>query len=77
MKLKLTIVHDVKGVWLDRGEINKIANIQNRYEDAHYQKYYYGRRYYDDDNNDNINDDYYDSRRKKGNSLKTYFILIN
>lgn len=39
-----------KGVWLDRGEIDKIANIQNNYEDAYYQKYHYGRRDYDDDN---------------------------
>ena len=31
-----------KGVWLDRGEMDKIANIQNKYEDAHYQKYHYG-----------------------------------
>lgn len=32
-----------KGVWLDRGEIDKIASVQIRYEDAHYQKYHYGR----------------------------------
>ena len=38
-----------KGVWLDRGEIDKIASVQNRYEDAHYQKYHYGRREYDED----------------------------
>lgn len=25
-----------KGVWLDRGEIDKIASVQNKYEDAHY-----------------------------------------
>ena len=30
------------GVWLDRGEMDKIANIQYKYEDAHYQKYHYG-----------------------------------
>ena len=28
-----------KGVWLDRGELEKVANMQNRYEDEHYQKY--------------------------------------
>ena len=32
-----------KGVWLDRGELEKVANMQNRYEDEHYQKYHYGR----------------------------------
>jgi uncharacterized protein len=42
-----------KGVWLDRGEIDKIANIQSRYEDTHYQKYHSGRRDYDDDD-DNV-----------------------
>ncbi|HEX6029298.1 MAG TPA: zf-TFIIB domain-containing protein [Nitrososphaeraceae archaeon] len=50
-----------KGVWLDRGEIDKIANVQSRYEDAHYQKYHYGRGGYDDDD-----DDYYNRRRKRG-----------
>jgi Zn-finger nucleic acid-binding protein len=52
-----------KGVWLDRGEMDKIANIQNKYEDAHYQKYHYGRKEYDDDDDD---DDYYNRRRKRG-----------
>ena len=28
-----------KGVWLDRGEIDKIAKVQNGYEEEHYQKY--------------------------------------
>jgi len=32
---------------LNRGEIDKIANIQNKYEDAHYQKYHYGQSDYD------------------------------
>jgi len=36
------------GVWLNRGEIDKIANIQNSYEDTHYQKYHYGQRDYED-----------------------------
>jgi Zn-finger nucleic acid-binding protein len=40
-----------KGIWLDRGEIDKIANIQ--------EKYYYGRRDYDNDD-----DDYYNRRRR-------------
>ena len=50
-----------KGVWLDRGEIDKIANVQSRYEDAHYQKYHYGRRDYDDD----YDDDYFNRRTRK------------
>ena len=58
-----------KGVWLDRGEIDKIANIQNRYEDAHFQKYHYGRRdYYDDDD-----DDYYNRRTRKRGFLGDLF----
>ena len=48
-----------KGVYLDRGEIDKIANIQSRYEEEHYQKYHRDRREYDDD-------DYYDRRRRGG-----------
>lgn len=48
-----------KGVWLDRGELEKVANMQNRYEDEHYQKYHYGRGHDDDD------DDYYRSRKHK------------
>jgi uncharacterized protein len=48
-----------KGVWLNRGEIDKIANIQNRYEDAHYQKYHYGQSEYDE-----YDDSYYSGRRK-------------
>jgi uncharacterized protein len=48
-----------KGVWLNRGEIDKIANIQNRYEDAHYQKYHYGQSDYDD-----YDTGYYSGRRR-------------
>ncbi len=32
-----------KGVWLDRGELEKITNIQDRYEEDHYKKYRYER----------------------------------
>ena len=49
-----------KGVWLDRGELEKVANMQNRYEDEHYKKYHYGRGHDDDDD-----DDYYRSRKHK------------
>lgn len=59
-----------KGVWLDRGEIDKIANIQSRYEDEHYQKYHYGRKDYDDDDDD---DDYYNRRRRKRGFLGDLF----
>jgi uncharacterized protein len=58
-----------KGVWLDRGEIDKIANVQSRYEDAHYQKYHYGREDYDDDDDD----DYYNRRRRKRGFLGDLF----
>ena len=49
-----------KGVWLDRGEIDKIANVQSKYEDEHYQKYHHYEKDYDDDD-----DDYYNKRRRK------------
>ena len=57
-----------KGVWLDRGEIDKIANIQSRYEEEHYQRYHRDRRAYDGDDYYNRrreydDDDYYNRRR--------------
>ena len=59
-----------KGVWLDRGEIEKIANVQNRYEDEYYKKYHYSRRAYDDDDDD----DYYSRKhRKRGGLLGDLF----
>ena len=49
-----------KGVWLDTGELKKVANIQNRYGEKEY-------------NND---DDYYSKRKhKKGDLLQIYLIL--
>ncbi len=49
-----------KGVWLDRGELEKVANMQNKYDDDHYNKYHFGKdRDYDDD------DDYYSRRKHK------------
>lgn len=51
-----------KGVWLDRGELEKITSIHNRYDDDHYQKYHQGRDYDDDD-------DYYNKRRNKKKSF--------
>ena len=60
-----------KGVWLDRGEIDKIANVQSRYENAHYQKYHYGRGDYDDDDDDE--DDYFKRRRGKRGFLGDLF----
>lgn len=56
-----------RGVWLDRGELEKLTSMQNRYEDDHYQKYHYGRDYDDDD-------DYYKRRKhKKGGFLGDLF----
>jgi uncharacterized protein len=55
-----------RGVWLDRGELEKITSMQNRYDDDHYQKYHYGRDYDDDD--------YYRKRKhKKGGFLGDLF----
>jgi uncharacterized protein len=48
-----------KGVWLDRGEIDKIANIQSNYEDQHINQYHYRNGEYDDYYYDN-------SRRRRG-----------
>jgi Zn-finger nucleic acid-binding protein len=47
-----------KGVWLDRGELEKVANMQNRYDDDHYNKYHMGRDHDDDD-------EYYSRRKHK------------
>lgn len=47
-----------RGVWLDRGELEKVGNMQNKYEDDHYNKYHYGKDHDDDD-------DYYYRRKHK------------
>jgi hypothetical protein len=52
-----------KGVWLDRGEIDKIALAQNRIDKEHYQRYHRDRDY------DDYDDDYYrygGHRRRRG-----------
>ena len=49
-----------KGVWLDRGEIDKIAKIQRSYEDQHYNKYHFREGGYDD-----YYDDYYNDNRSR------------
>lgn len=52
-----------KGVWLDRGELDKISTIQSRYDDEHY------RRYHHDRDHDDYDDDYYERRgprRRRG-----------
>jgi Zn-finger nucleic acid-binding protein len=59
---------ECKGVWLDRGEIDKIASIQNKYDDMHYQKYHYGRGDYDNDY-----DDYYNRRRRNKGFFEDLF----
>ncbi|WP_148686540.1 zf-TFIIB domain-containing protein [Candidatus Nitrosocosmicus hydrocola] len=51
-----------RGVWLDRGELEKITSMQNRYDDDHYQKYHHGKDYHDDD-------DYYHRRKHKKKSF--------
>ena len=42
-----------KGVWLDRGEIDKIAKIQSDYDDQHINQYHYRNGEYDDYYNNN------------------------
>jgi Zn-finger nucleic acid-binding protein len=52
-----------KGVWLDRGELDKVANMQMSYDDEHY------RRYHRERDHDDYDDDYYDRRgprRRRG-----------
>jgi uncharacterized protein len=73
-----------KGVWLDRGEIDKIANIQSRYEEEHYQRYHRDRRAYDgndyynrrreyDDDDDDDDDDYYNRRGRRRGFFENLF----
>jgi Zn-finger nucleic acid-binding protein len=53
-----------KGIWLDRGEIDKIATAQNRFDEEHYRCYHVDRDY------DDYDDDYYyhycGHRRRRG-----------
>ena len=52
-----------KGVWLDRGEIDKIASMQTRYDEEHYRSYHRDRDF------DDYDDDYYHyggHRRRRG-----------
>ena len=52
-----------KGVWLDRGEIDKLASTQNRFHEDHYRRYHSERDY------DDYDDDYYQyggRRRRRG-----------
>ena len=75
----IDICPSCKGVWLDRGEIDKITRIQSNY-DQHYNKYHYRKREYDDDDDDDDYDDYgghYDTRRRKrGGFLGELFDLL-
>jgi uncharacterized protein len=54
-----------KGVWLDRGEIDKIAQIESSHIGQHYNKYHYrrGGGDYDDDYDDDDDDDYYHNKK--------------
>jgi Zn-finger nucleic acid-binding protein len=53
-----------RGVWLDRGEIDKIANMQRQYDDEQYQEYRESKRNYQEYDDDD--DDYYKRRGRKG-----------
>jgi Zn-finger nucleic acid-binding protein len=52
-----------KGVWLDKGEIDKIANMQSTDEEEYYQKYHRDQRDYGDDDDDDDDDSYFNRRR--------------
>lgn len=57
-----------KGVWLDRGEIDRITTIQNRFDEEHYRRYH-GEKDYDD-----YDDDYYHYRtHRKGKRHGGFF----
>ena len=54
------------GIWLDRGEIDKIVMAQNRIDEEHYRRYHRDRDY---DDYDDYDDDYYHyrgHRRRRG-----------
>jgi uncharacterized protein len=57
-----------KGVWLDRGEIERIANIYGNYEDEHINQYHY--RNGEDDNY------YYDNRRRRRGFFEDLVLLL-
>ncbi|MGH9963387.1 MAG: zf-TFIIB domain-containing protein [Nitrososphaeraceae archaeon] len=57
-EVNIDYCHSCKGVWLDRGETDKIARIQNNYDTQHYNQYHYKNGEYDDY--------YYNNSRKKG-----------
>jgi hypothetical protein len=63
--LPLKIVPATDHICIPDHANDKIANIQKRYEDTHYQKYHYGRRDCDEDNDDD-NDDYCKRQKKEG-----------
>ena len=56
-----------KGVWLDRGEIDKIANIQNKFNEEHYRNYHANLDY------DAYDDDYYYYRTHKKGKRRGFF----
>jgi uncharacterized protein len=64
-----------KGVWLDRGEIDKIAQIESSHIGQHYNKYHYRRGGGDyDDYDDDDDDDYYHNKKwRKGGFLGELF----
>jgi len=64
-----------KGVWLDRGEIDKIAQIESSHIGQHYNKYHYrrGGGYYDDYDDDDDDDYYHNKKWRKGGFLGELF----
>ena len=64
-----------KGVWLDRGEIDKIAQIESSHIGQHYNKYHYrrGGDYYNDYDDDDDDDYYHNKKWRKGGFLGELF----
>ena len=68
--IEIDFCSSCKGVWLDRGEIDKLAKIQSRYEGEEYNRNHYRKSKYDDDYDDKY---YYSRRRKRGGFLGDIF----
>ncbi|HEY7573007.1 MAG TPA: zf-TFIIB domain-containing protein, partial [Nitrososphaeraceae archaeon] len=71
--IEIDFCSSCKGMWLDRGEIDKIIKIQSRYDGEEYNRNYHRKSEYDDD--DDYDDDkyYYNRRRKRGGFLGDLF----
>ncbi len=57
-----------RGIWLDRGELEKIIEKSNQFDQAQYTNKQYDRNYdkHDDDHHDHHNQDGHYYKKKKG-----------